>query len=291
MMVLLLFSAYRAALPQEEKTPVIVGFPENYFNDLDIRDARAAIEVWGNNLTLLKPTRFYLQTILFSDLQNLEEIYRHDKIDLLFLPVLDYLKIKNKIAIEPVVCGGWDQEYGDSFLLVVNKASGITNLAELQNKELIISADGSDELMNYWLEVQLRKNNLPAMTSFFNKTTHVNKGNQALLPVFFNQKTACLIKRNIYTTLNKLNPQIQEKLFIIIESPLYIRDVFCINSAITSKNRDLISDIIMTIDKDAAGKQILLLFKRQTILPYKPEYIYNVETLLQDYKKLQLPPR
>ncbi len=276
---------------QEGKKPIMVGFPENHFNDIDMRDAKAAIEVWGNNLALLKPTNYDLQTILFKDMQDLEQLYMQKKIDLLYLPVLDYLNMKDKLGAEPAVCGGWGQEYGDTYMLLVNKESGITTIAGLKNKELLVYPDGSEELIKYWLEVQLRKNNMPAIKNFFSKITPVNKANQALLPVFFNQKTACLIKRHVYTTLNSLNPQIQEKTHVIIESPRYIREVFCVNSKISKENQELIHDIIMSINDDPAGKQILLLFKQQTILPFKQEYLDSIQQLVMEYNQLQTSPK
>ncbi len=269
------------------KQPVRVGFPLYFFKDIDIRDAKAAVEVWANNLVVLKSTDMYLKTILYSDLHSMENAFAQGNVDLLLLPVLDFLKIRNNYPIEPILIGNPGKDYGDNYLLTVNKDKGITGLAELRGKELTIHPDGSEELINLWLKVLLNKNKLQSPELFFSNIKYVNKATQAVLPVFFNQNDVCVVKKSALETINSLNPQIERNIQIISESPRFIREVFCINKNVKAEYRELIQKIVLSINDDPAGRQILLFFKSPNILLYKQEYLNSINVLLDDYNKVQ----
>ncbi|MCW8848643.1 MAG: hypothetical protein OQJ81_01590, partial [Melioribacteraceae bacterium] len=103
--LLLMFFA-SAVIPQknnsnETLTPIDIGFSAQLFDDVDIRDAEAAIHVWGNEFFGNLGINYFPTTKIFQDNEEIERALNENKLDFINLLTTDYFDIKKKTSIEP----------------------------------------------------------------------------------------------------------------------------------------------------------------------------------------------
>lgn len=201
-----------------------VGFPGFFFNEFDIRDAKAAIEVWSKT-ALANLTLDYVPTaVIITDIDQMKDLVTAAEVDLIDVPALDFFRFRGKNSLEPILLGPAGDHWGDRFVLFVNQHSDIRGLEQLRGREIVLHPDGSEEIMRMWLDVELSNQGLPMNEDFFSRVKAVSKASQAALPVFFRQTDACLMKERIFDVLAELNPQINEQLLSLRHSPRYIKE-------------------------------------------------------------------
>ncbi|MCB9248383.1 MAG: hypothetical protein H6613_07475 [Ignavibacteriales bacterium] len=71
------------------------------FNDVDIRDAEAAIQVWGNEFFGNLGINYFPTTKIFQDEEEIVRALNENKLDFISLLTTDYFDLMKKTDIEP----------------------------------------------------------------------------------------------------------------------------------------------------------------------------------------------
>ena len=141
-----------------------------------------------------------------------------------------------------------------------------------------------------WLNNLLLKENLPEVDLFFSNVNVTDSPNMTVLPLLFDNATACIITLESLNLLNDLNPQVKNKLKIIKESPGYLLSLSCATPNIY-KDKDyleMISESSENLKKTSEGRQILSIFKFDRILEFKEEFLEGTKRLLNEQDSLKL---
>jgi phosphonate transport system substrate-binding protein len=138
-----------------------------------------------------------------------------------------------------------------------------------------------------WFTTLLLKRGLPESDNFFSDIKKVEKISQAVLPVFFMQADACIVRRAGFQTMVEMNPQVNKNLIVLQKSPVFQESLFCVRKDYDDKSKKIILDVVETLHLDPKGSQMLLLFRKNRVLPFKPEYIESVEALVKEYNELK----
>jgi phosphonate transport system substrate-binding protein len=270
---------------KREAQPINVGFSIDLFNQVDIRDASVAIEMWGDELLGELGIKYYPETKIFNTNQEILDALKNNKLDLISLLTTDYLEIAKEAPMEPYLITTVGGSYGYSFLLLVRKDNEIKNLMDLKGKQINVPSDSFGKLVNMWLTTTLHDKG-EKFNTFFSEVKEVNKPSQALFPVFFKQADACVIPEQSFNTMLELNPQLKNDLLIIDTSPELVNGIMCINDKLENNLRETTTETARKLSHTDSGKQILTLFKSEELLKFKPEHIKSTKELFDKYKKI-----
>jgi phosphonate transport system substrate-binding protein len=270
-------------IPQKSLNMAYLNFS---LGEVDIKDARVAVNLWSSEISKgfkwnLQINSFFLEdsAVLFSGLKE-------KKYDVMSLTILDYLKIKQLVDIEPAVGTIIGGKPGEEYALVTRQDKGGKNLEDLRNKKLIIQKDQwNSNIAPIWLDSLLLKQGLSSAKNFFSSIKIVDKPSQAVLPVFFRQTDVALVTKRGFTTMVELNPQLGAELQIVAFSPCFVTGVISFRRDISPEIKTQLVDSILKLTTLPRGKQILTLYKVDGFFPCKPTHFDSVNELIQEHKK------
>lgn len=281
------------AFSEEGGTPsdpeyLSVGYAAWLFSEVDIRDAQAAIEIWAKEIVKSMGKGSKPKALVINDLESIVNSMKNKEVDLAAISSLDYLSIKDKISIEPVLVGKVGEKVGEEYVLLVRQGSGTHSLEGLKGKIINVQAVADDSIPLVWLNTLLQRSYLPESASLFKRVKKVSKPSQAVLPVFFSQVDAALVTRDAYDTMVELNPQIGQNVVILTSSPLLIRGVLVLRKDMETGLKERIIEGAINLSKYPRGNQILKLFLLNQVVPYQPNHIANVQDIFKLYNKAQV---
>ena len=270
--------------PDEEN--FILVCPKNIFINVNLNDAKAAIKVWGEALQkqLKMGVRFNLQ--LFDNMQEIVNSPARDNFGLIMLNSIDYLNLKSKMHLYPILAATDKDNIYMQFLLLV-KGNQYKNLKDLKNKKLGLLKISYYPVADMWLEVLLNKNKQKKKEEFFSSVKEYDSESQLVMSVFFGQNDACIVPKSVFETMKELNPQIGEQLNVLFESPGYLKGLSCFteNSRKFSYSERFI-EASLNLASYNSGTQILTLLKTENAVRFKAEYLESSQELLTDYNNL-----
>jgi ABC-type phosphate/phosphonate transport system substrate-binding protein len=283
--ILLLLGAMLLHLPawagdrlQHAMGNVRVGFAVTLFGEVDLQDAKVAIETWCDELGKLMNLQPH--AMIFANLAEVKTLVKNRAVDLVVLDALDYLHLQGQKYLEPVLTGMVNGQVGYDFILVAHHNTGISQLSQLRGKVLNLQGiRGTDAIPRLWLDALLREQGLASSTAFFSKIKTVKKSSQAVLPVFFSKVDAAVITREDYNTLVELNPQIGQSLAIIASSPRYLQSLLTVRKNLPDDVKEQIIAASLKLSGYPRGCQILNLFRTGGVTPLKPAYLKSLQGL------------
>lgn len=262
------------------------GFSSELFTNVNVKDAVAVTEVYIQ-LIAKNITDYKVKTKIIDSLSLLIKTINNNEVDVIYLTALEYLNIKEKTKIEPVLNAASQGEIVESYVLLIRKDSGINNLEKLRNKNIIIRKGGRGKIGLIWLDTILLKNGLSESNDFFKNIKEVNKASQSVLPVFFKQTDVCLVTKRSFNTMNELNPQIGNEIKILKTSPGFIYGITCCRDGINMSMREDVIREALNLHKDVIGKQLLTIHRLDKVVLFKKSNLKSLKELIKEYNSLK----
>lgn len=263
-----------------------MGFSAELFSDVDIKDAEIAIEMWLNEVAN-QMSDYRTKSGIYRNFSSLLKVLTTKEVDIIGLTTLEYIKIKKQIYLEPAVNTSYTDRVTEEFILLVRKDKNINEFSQLKNKKITISKDIRGDVSCLWLNTLLLKNDLPECKDFFKIIRRVYKPSQIVLPVFFNQADACIVRQKSFNTIIELNPQVGKELKVLAKSPGLLLGIVCFQKYCNKEIREEFFKAANRIHKEPKGKQILTLIKKDKMIPFKPEYLESIKALVKEYNRLK----
>jgi ABC-type phosphate/phosphonate transport system substrate-binding protein len=268
------------------KPTLIVGYSSKLFFDVDTNDAEAATKVWTGMLVKKMGSFGSSETVIFPDLSSVEKSLKEKSVDIVVLFSQELVEIRNKVHLEPVFAADYGRNFYHDQLLIVRADSGLSNLGDLKGKSLVIEIGQKGTLPMLWLETLLLREGVQKAQAYFSTTREAARAAQVILPVFFGKADACVVGRFSFETMVELNPQVGKVLKVIARSPGFLSGVVCMRKDFYDKYKDTLETTLKAFSTEPQGKQIMTLFKINRLVPYKPEYLETVESLLREHLDL-----
>ena len=287
LVLLAVFLAHPTGIAGVESEDIRVGYSLGSFRTVNPKDAEIAIEIWFSQICRQSGMHFNkTKAYLFNNLSDLTQAINNQKVDVVGLNSVDYLRIRNQVKLEPALVTVVGGEYGNKYVLLVHKELNVHNLSQLKTKKIFIHS-GSAPIPLIWLRNLLKKQGLPGEDRFFNPCKEVDKASQAILPVFFRQADACIVTRRAFETSAELNPQISQKLEPLITSPLFVDSMVLFSKGYKSDNKKIFIDTAINLKEYPMGKQVMTLFQIDGFALFSESYLANVIALMQESGKLK----
>ena len=264
----------------ENNLPALnIGFLEDFFAGKNRSDVSVAMKVWLESVSIDRGTALQVNTTTYPEMGQLAQALSNETVDVVVLPSPKMMALRDRGLLEPhfvSVRGGSPLE---EYLLLVHRDSGITNLAGLNQKKIIIQSSVRTSLAIPWLE-NLMQEKEGGLQNVFSGVSTQTKISKVVLPVFFKQSDVCLVTRNGFNTLVEINPQLARQLRVLSESPGFLPDAVCFRTGYVSVFREDLLDGMLELGQEPRGLQVLMLFKVDGLVAYEPAFIQSVEKLL-----------
>jgi ABC-type phosphate/phosphonate transport system substrate-binding protein len=272
-----------------EERPLVVrfGMSSEIFFDVSPKDAQVALEVWAKRIVAGARRPVEASGRVLNDVDALAGAVVRNEVDVVALPTMDYLRLRDQVPIVPALVGSHRNGPQDEHTLLVRRDTGLAGLKALAGTRLLIQSGALGVMTQGWLDILLAKQGYPEASRFFGSIKGVGKASQAVLPVFFRQVDAAVVTRASYATLLEMNPQVGRELVSIAESPKLLMSVMCFQRKAEEEVRRVVADSAADLENSAAGRQVLLLFKVAKVIPFEPAFLEGVAALYRDHRALR----
>ncbi len=271
------------SIPDGNET-IVFGYTPQIFYNVDPKDAIELVDAWSRITEKKLGGKITIVSITYKTLAEAELALVNSEVDFLIMIPEDLIELRKYSDLEPVLTADFGEDFYNNLLMLVQDGSGITQIDQLRGKKLMIDMGQQGTIPMKWLESVLKTQGLPKAEEFFGSITECNKGNQALLPVFFGKADVALVGRNHFEISVELNPQIGHRLRILKRSPGFITGVLALNNNIRKKDHDKIISILKEMHTEPRGKQIMTLFRINRLIPFVPEHMASIEELIIENK-------
>jgi len=268
--------------------PLHLAVSDKVLYGVNLSDASAAVAVWTGELLKnidVKMTVATNQEWVMPSEQLLEAI-RAGKLDLFCVTVQEYRRVAQYVDVSRIIT---DDYGGEELLLVVREASGIGNLAGLRGRSLILWDSPSTTLSEPWLTVALWREGLESPKQLLGRMTRSTKLSQTVLPLFFGQADACVVTRRGLNTMVELNPQLSQRLKVLLASPTMESTLFACRKDYPVRLKQNIFSRLMELRSTPPAKQIAMLFQSPGFTVRSGDCLLPAIALLDAYERNHEP--
>jgi ABC-type phosphate/phosphonate transport system substrate-binding protein len=208
-------------------------------------------------------------------------------LDLIVLVANEFTMLKSRPLLDPLFISARDNDIYEQLVLIVRKDSGIKTIKDLRGKVFVNHRELYNEMKKVWLETLVMKDGAWDIKKYFRFSKEVMKPANAVLAVYFKQADFCIVSRNNFVVSAELNPQLKKELAVLTESRPFAGGVVAIRKDYNRHNREIIIDILEKLHHDVQGRQLLTIFHKNRLVPYRPEYLTSLETILKEHDELK----
>jgi hypothetical protein len=267
--------------------PLHIIFSSAMVSEMNENDAKAALDVLARKIAKAEQIDSTPTTAIRESNGPLQRDLENGEGDLVALRIEDYFAQESRGILEPAFVGLRGGNWAESFVVLVHRQSGIQDLSGLRGKRLITFLGGRAGLSTTWLNSLLLEDRLPELNEYFGDVQSAYKVSRTILPVFFKQADACLITKSGFDTVIQLNPQVGRDLLIIRQSSPVLPSLLCLRSSIERGLKDRIIEVLENLQADSSGKQVLLLFKLERLIPCTGAHIEESRNLMNRYRRMK----
>jgi ABC-type phosphate/phosphonate transport system substrate-binding protein len=268
----------------EEPFAPHIGYTSNSFVEVNINDA----QLLAGRLTdyIASKRKGKADTRIYTSMNGIESDLNSMNLDLIVLVGNEFVMLKSKSLLEPLFVAARGNDIYEQLVLLVRKDSGIRTFKELRGRTLINHRGQFAEIKNIWLETLVMRAGERDINKYFKFSKEVMKPSHAVLAVYFKQADFCVVTRNNFDVASELNPQLHKHLTIITESLPFAGGIVAIRKDYSHRNREIIRDILEKLHQDVQGQQLLTIFHKNKLVPFRPEYLTSLEAFLKEYSVL-----
>ena len=281
-LLLLLASAWLLPTAPAVATELRLGYVEYSLPGVDRKDVALAVELWARRYVETE-RGLGVRLTAYHSRNEMRKALAKGQVDVVHLPTVDYLLLSREMDLKPFGVPVTDGEFGERYVLVAAKGSGITSVSQLRGARLLVQAmsAGPESLPLRWVERLLRDQGLPVAARHFLGVEFEVQASRVLLPVFFGQAPACVITERSLRTMIELNPQVGAQLERIAVSPPLIDFVMCLAPSVDPSLAPRYAELGLGLSDNPWGRQMLLLLQLDGIAPFRPEAIEPARRLVE----------
>lgn len=271
------------------RTRLKIGFNQSNFVGLSRNDAAAAIKAFTESAAKRRGYAVQTQIEVYETAAEFSKGIKEQGVQLAIIDSWDYLSLDVRAVLEPMFVFVEPLSPLESYLLLTPRDKGALSLADLRGKEVVLLQNINANLSQYWLETLLLEQGLGAMPAFFGKVEVVPKPSAAVLPVFFGQRTACVVDQSAFDLMVELNPQVGRRLQAIATSKPYLDTLLCFSREgwQTEQGKKDMAAGLAELHTEPGGQQILTVFKVSKLEPFKDEFLDSVKELKATHDRLK----
>jgi len=266
-----------------------IGFARQAFSGVNRNDVEAAFKAFLVTVGRRQGFDLAVRSQVFDDAPSFEAAIRGVKVHIAIISAWDYVVMDLSGFADPSFVAVDQRGALSEYIVLSRRDGGPRSLVDLRGKSMTLLENSTTYASAPWVDTLLLENGLGMPGTFFGSVETVTKPSGAVLPVFFGNRTACVVDRAAFDTMNELNPQIGQRLQTMIVSPPLLNAVVCVSRSgwISPEHREAAIRGMVNLDEEPQGRQILTLFKVREMIPFKPEYLTSVQKLRAEHDRLK----
>jgi ABC-type phosphate/phosphonate transport system substrate-binding protein len=285
----LLFTRYSHADQGDGLKKVLrAGFLARVLSDVDPHDAQATLELLTREISRNMGLNTTPRVIIFPDMTSMTDAIRHGELDVISMPTVEYLRIRDKASLIPYFVAAHNNGMGTKYLLIARRDRGIRTFSDLRGKTILLPQADKREESHVWLDVLLMKEGKTNRDAFFSQVKESPKMSHSIMGVFFRQADAAIVTRAGLDASRALNPQIASQLTVLDESPFLSDGVTCLPSTTSKTLRRTLVKAFKQLNESTTGRQLFTIFRTSGTIPFKPAYLEGLEGLLREQTQLKI---
>lgn len=268
--------------------PLNFGFLTTIFTDLNERDAKAAIKVWGRKIIEKYNYDYKVSSFFYSDINTLTEAMINGTVNITPIPPIDYIKLNKTLTLYPAICAEINGSVLGHFILLARKDSHFNGIQDLANKTLLLKQEPNQSVQDIWLNVMLYQAGLPPSEVFFGEIIKKESEFQLIFPLLLKKADCCIMTQSAFKTMNELNPQLKVQLAPLLTSDsLLVSNIFVYTEQLNKETRNNVTSLAMNWGGSKSADQLQTIFRFNKLISYKTEYLKNVTLLLDKYNRFK----
>jgi len=266
-----------------QKPDLVVAYAPKALVDVDPRDAMAAFRIYVDELGQQMGYRGGIYP--YDNIENVMKEVENGRVDLISMGSIQYLQLKNKSLIELAYGNMRGGKTTLKYFILTHTNKGFTKIGDLKGKKFILIK--GDEIGTLYLNTVLLKQHFGEAREFFSSVDEKIKTSQAVLPVFFGQADACIVNDVAYQTMVELNPQLGKDLKVLAASPELLDNLAVFRKGLDDDVKQKTREVAKGLKTHPRGRQILMLFKIEDLVPLKETDLSGTRDLLSEYNRLK----
>jgi phosphonate transport system substrate-binding protein len=220
----------------------------------------------------------------------MEHDLKAKKLDLVFLTPGDFLELAGRTPLDPVMVSVAGKSHELEILILVRKDRHIRDFKELRNSVIAVPAKVIQHgtLYSLWVETLVMREGFHDMAAFFNSVRETPSPSQALMQVFFRQADACAVTSQTFELASELNPQIGREIMALARKDKLVGGIIAVRRDLSEEHKQKVRQVLATLHEDQGGRQLLVLFQLNRLVPYRADYIKTTEAFIAEHKKLMI---
>jgi hypothetical protein len=224
---------------------------------------------------------------IIPDVATAADRIRQKQLYGLNLTGIDYLLLRKVVRANPLyVASGLIGSPVESYIVLTRKGLDWEKLSTLARRRLMVECYDQWDIGRIWLETELNRMQLPKSETFFTAIQAAAKPTRLVLPVFFGQAEACLVTQSTYQTMVELNPQLGQKLSVLMRSPGVVKSLFCVVDDLDPHFMAEAKERLQTMHLTEDGQQLLMIFRLKRFFPFRSEDLKATERILNRYRTI-----
>ena len=276
----------RSASPQVGKGRFALGVDARIMGDVDLKDAKAALEIWVKELA--NKAGFRPETYLLESGAEVREHILNGTLDMANTNALEFLRLRQDLKIELMYGTLRGGRRTHRYLLLVRSDADIQKLSDLKHKRLMLKRN--EPIGTIFLNTLLLQNRLPESDQFFDQIELRHAFSKGVLSVFFGKTDACIVEDLVYETMVELNPQLGKQLTILETSSEIVNNFSFIRRDYGKAQKEYLRQECFNIIQSPRGRQILALFQVDDLVPLKESDLETLKSLVHAYETLKQGP-
>ena len=262
---------------------LIFAYSSKVFIDVDMRDAIAALKIYTDEIG--RQLGYSTEIKIYESLETLTREIQSGRFDIIAMSSLDYIRVKDKVDIELAVGGLKGGKKSVKYLLLTHQKRGYTKLSDLRNKKLMMPK--GDNMAQMFLGTSLLRHKYGEGKGYFSSIEEKVKASHALLSVFFGQADACITTDVALKTMAEMNPQVGRDLKVMASSPELITSLSVFRKSLSGDIKEKTMGVGRSLKLSQRGKQVLLLFKIEDLIPLDDFDLNSTKDLVSEYERLK----
>ena len=262
-------------------------FSAGIFTDVNENVAKASVIAWALALGRERHVPVSAEPIILSGPTDLKQALRAATIDGAAVTTEEYLSLEPELQSTNLFMSARDGQFTEKYLLLVRNDSGLTNLAALHGRKVVMFDNVRASLAPVWLDVILSEAELGSAPEHFSQINKAQKLSQVVLPVFFRQQDACVVTRDGFETMCEMNPQVRAQLLVLVRSPAVVPSVAFLRRGFDSPLRSRMLAALEGLEKSPSGTQVLTLFQIEQFHEAPASLLDTARDLIEAHRHLK----
>jgi hypothetical protein len=240
----------------------------------------SAVSLWAKTALRGKVVDKNLKVEVFDGPVALSKMIEKEEYDCYVMPPEDI--DLHLISPEEVLIPLKNGEKFTQYVVLVHKDRAITNVSDLKNRKVIFYDGYGMNLAEIWLEHAMKSSAEKDSGLWPLNLVMTDKPMEGIYQVFFGQSDAVVVPLQAFRTACLLNPQLEQKLGILLCSPQLVPIAFFFDPRLKGKSQDFLRESILSMHRTPGGKQVLTIFQCTQLGLYPITVLHDTFAFLRE---------